>query len=80
MPATSISTKEEKFYGIFLDKAIGYADGNVEGIQFRQLVSAAGVVAKQRQTRGAMHALRYQIARDHKKGILPPNFQIDSKS
>lgn len=75
MPLTSnqVEEREDDFYVKFLDKAIGYANGDkkVDGVQFRQLVAAAGVVAKQRQTRGAMKALTYQIARDTSRGLLP---------
>lgn len=68
-----IEEKEDSFYSLFLDEAIGYAKEtkNVNGVKFRQLVAAAGVVSKQRQTRGAMKALSYQIARDTKRGLLP---------
>jgi hypothetical protein len=68
-----IEEKEDSFYSLFLDEAIGFANEvkNVNGIKFRQLVAAAGVVSKQRQTRGAMKALSYQIARDSKRGLLP---------
>lgn len=73
MNETVIESKEDDFYAKFLDKAICYADGKkgTDGVQFRQLVAAAGVVAKQRQTRGAMKALSYQIARDTSRGLLP---------
>jgi hypothetical protein len=61
-----IEEKEDTFYMGFLDEAIGYAKGvkTADGIKFRQMVAAAGVVARQRQTRGAMKALEYQIERD----------------
>jgi hypothetical protein len=64
-----IEEKEDDFYCIFLDKAIDYGNGapKADGVQVRQLIAAAGVVAKQRQTRGAMKALAYQIARDTKR-------------
>ena len=68
----TIEQKEELFYSEFLDKAILYCRGDkkTEGIQVRQLIAAAGVVAKQKQTRGAMRALEYQIERDTGKGLL----------
>ncbi|MFA6992901.1 MAG: hypothetical protein WC269_06575 [Candidatus Gracilibacteria bacterium] len=68
-----VEEKEDDFYVKFLDKAIGYANNEkgTDGVQFRQLVAAAGVVAKQRQTRGAMKALTYQITRDTGRGLLP---------
>ena len=67
-----IENKEDEFYLAFLDDAIGFATGakKVDGVKFRQMVSAAGVVAKQRQTRGAMKALDYQIERDTGRGLL----------
>lgn len=78
MPHTDqqIEEKEDSYYNVFLDKAVSFAnkEKGVDGIQFRQLVAAAGVVAKQRQTRGAMKALAYQIARDSKRGLLPNSF------
>jgi len=78
----TIYTQEDAFYATFLEKAIEYANNGpkADGVQFRQLVAAAGVVAKQRQTRGAMRALSYQIARDGKRGMLPDNFQIEDAS
>jgi hypothetical protein len=73
-----IEQKEDKFYSIFLDKAIDYADGDgkCDGVQFRQLVASAGVVAKQRQTRGAMKALSHQIWRDE-QNFTNKRLQID---
>jgi hypothetical protein len=72
LTSEAVEGKEDDFYVLFLDKAIGYANGDKksDGVQFRQLVAAAGVVAKQRQTRGAMKALSYQIARDTGRGLL----------
>ena len=68
-----IEEKEDAFYSEFLDKAILFCRGDkkTDGIQVRQLIAAAGVVAKQRQTRGAMRALTYQITRDTSRGLLP---------
>jgi hypothetical protein len=71
-----VQEKENSFYSMFLDKAIGYAEGKVEGVQFKHLVAAAGVVVRQKQTRGAMKALSYQIARDQHRGVLPEQFSI----
>lgn len=73
-----INSKENEFYMKFLDEALGYANDSkgANGVKFRQIVAAAGVVAKQRQTRGAMKALSYQIARDTKRGLLPKECEI----
>lgn len=78
--ASLVEEKEEAFYMQFLDMALEYAKGgkDADGIQFRQVVAAAGVVAKQRQTRGAMRALSYQIARDTHGGKLPAELYRDA--
>lgn len=73
-----VEEKEDSFYIMFLDKAIGYAknEKGTDGVQFRSLTAAAGVVAKQRQTRGAMKALTFQIQREASRGFLPPPKQV----
>lgn len=65
-----IETKEDAFYSTFLDKAILYADKKFDGVQFKALVAAAGVVARQKQSRSAMYMLAYQIERDTAKGVF----------
>lgn len=67
-----IEKHENDFYAKFLEKAIDFADGKktIDGLKFRQLVAAAGVVAKQKQTRSAMNALRYAIERDSARGLF----------
>lgn len=63
-----IEAKENEFYSLFLDKAIAFAKSpkgaNLNNASFRQIVSAAGVMAKQRQSRLAMKALQYQINKE----------------
>jgi hypothetical protein len=67
-----IEDREDGFYMLFLDKITDFANHKkgVDGVEIRQLVAAAGVVAKQRQTRGAMKALTYQIQRDTGRGLI----------
>ena len=67
-----IEEKEDLFYSEFLDKAISYCRGEkkTDGIQVRNLIAAAGVVSRQKQTRGAMKALQYQILRDTGSGLI----------
>jgi len=59
LTADQVEEKEDSFYVQFLDMALLYAKGDkkADGVQFRQVVAAAGVMAKQRQTRGAMRAV-----------------------
>jgi hypothetical protein len=70
----TIPELENQFYFKYLKTAIEFYDDKVEGIKFRALTASAGVVAKQRQTRGAMTALSYQMARDRGKGLIPLDF------
>lgn len=78
-----IESSENEYYKVFLEKAVGFArdpeKAKINGIYFKQLVAAAGVVAKQRQTRGAMKALEYQIRRDTALGRLDTTKQIEAK-
>jgi len=66
-----INELEDRAYEACLGTIIKYSRGEAEGVQTRLMVAAAGAIAKQRQTRGAMAALQYQIARDTHKGLLP---------
>lgn len=64
---STINTLEREFYGEYLNKAIAMVKQTKEapdGVLFRSITAAAGVIAKQRQTRGAMKALDHQIKRD----------------
>ena len=64
--AKQVEEKEDSFYVKWLSKAEDFVDGkkDCDGVRFRALTAAAGVVAKQRQTRGAMRALDFQIERE----------------
>lgn len=79
-----IEKKENDFYHEFLGKAIEFArnpkQSSVNGIYFKSLVAAAGVVAKQKQTRGAMNALEYQIQRDSARWSLNPKNEIPTNT
>lgn len=69
----SILEKEDKFYELFLDNAIAFVDKpeiKSDDIHFKRLVTAAGVIAKQKQNRISAQGLTYQILRDSSNKIL----------
>ena len=61
----SITEAEDKFYKKYLEKAMGYIDGNVDGVGFKQMSVACGNVGKMRQARGSAAALKYKVAKDN---------------
>lgn len=71
-----IEKKENQFYKLFLDKAVQYANKKYDGTDFRQLVAAAGVVARTKQSRSATRVLVYQIERDTARGLLADHAEI----
>ena len=75
-----VEEKEGDFYVTTLEKCLDYArHGKTEGTEVRQLIAMAGVVAKIKQTRGAMQSLDAMIARDKMSGVIPSRFQIEKK-
>jgi len=73
----NLEDKENKAYDKCLDTIIGYADGNQDGVKAKLMVAAASAIAKQKQTRSATSALKYQIARDMKRKLIPASFSIE---
>jgi len=62
---TKIDALGDSFLEIYIQQAIDFANGKgkMDGVKFRAMTAAAGVVAKDKQTRGAMRALDFQIQR-----------------
>jgi hypothetical protein len=65
MPTNNLDYLGDSFLEIYIQQAIDFANGNskIDGIKFRALTASAGVVVKDKQTRGAMKALDFQITR-----------------
>jgi hypothetical protein len=61
----NIENLGDNFLEIYIQQAIDFANGKgkIDGVKFRAMTAAAGVVAKDKQTRGAMRALDFQIQR-----------------
>lgn len=56
-----IEAAEDSFYEQYLQKAIGYIEGKTDGVQMKQLSIACSNIAKMRQSRGAVAALKFKI-------------------
>lgn len=60
----SVENAEDKFYEAYLEKALGYLEGDVDGVQMKQLSVACGNIAKMRQTRSSTASLKYRMDKD----------------
>jgi len=56
-----IEDAEDAFYTQYLEKAIGYINGETDGVHMKQMSVACGNIAKMRQSRGSMAMLKYKI-------------------
>jgi len=57
----TIEDAEDNFYTQYLEKAIGYINGETDGVHMKQMSVACGNIAKMRQSRGSMAMLKYKI-------------------
>jgi len=60
----NIEKAEDSFYEAYLQKALGYLNGETDGVQMKQLSVTCGNIAKMRQSRGSMAQLKYKIDKE----------------
>ena len=56
-----LTDEEKKFNADYVKKLQGYADGNVDGIQIKNLTAGAATIAKRQQSRSAVAVLKWNM-------------------
>jgi hypothetical protein len=56
-----LTDEEKKFNSDYLKKLQGYADGNVDGIQIKNLTAGAATIVKRQQSRSACAVLKWNM-------------------
>ena len=63
-----LTEEEKKFNARYTTMLQGYADGEVDGVQIRNLTAGAATIAKRQQSRSAVAVLKWSMVQ---KGELP---------
>lgn len=56
-----LTEDEKKFNANYVKKLQGYADGEVDGIQIKNLTAGAATIAKRQQSRSAVALLKWNM-------------------
>lgn len=70
-----LTEDEKQFNDLYVKKLIGYSEGNVEGIQIKNLTAGAATIAKRQQSRSAVALLKFNMLKNTDN--IPPK-EIES--
>lgn len=64
-----LTPEEISFNREYVNKLHGYADGNVDGVQMKNLTAGAATIAKRQQSRSAVAVLKWSVLK-REEGVV----------